>query len=304
MDAIHNLIRTANRATLESTVFRGTASSPGTCGELVQGSIMGEPFLVTCPVDIWSHVTVELSHNSTPLMNLDKSCRALKYTLDYLNLPCSCISIERSSDLPEGKGMASSTADIAATCLATARACGKELPLEIIGKIAAQVEPSDGQMYPGIVMINHLTGEAKRYLGQAPPLDLVIADPGGSVDTVLFNCRQDLASKNFQKEPMVRRALELVTRGLLTEDWEMLGRGTTISAQANQLMLPKPYLAQWRQWAFEMKALGVMVAHSGTVMGMIMQPGAVDPKEAADYIRRQKPEWIVWHTNMISGGLR
>ncbi|RYD06648.1 hypothetical protein N752_02965 [Desulforamulus aquiferis] len=166
------------------------------------------------------------------------------------------------------------------------------------------MEPSDGQMFPGIMMINHLTGEPKRYLGQAPPLEMVIADPGGSIDSVLFNCRRDLASKNFQKEPMVRQALELVTRGLLTGDWEMLGRGTSISAQANQVLLPKQHLSLWRQWASEFRALGVIVAHSGTIMGMLMRPDGLEPREVALYIQRKKPDWKVWHTTLINGGLR
>ncbi len=301
MDVIDNPLGSANRS---AVVFRGTAAAPGTCGELVQGTLQGEPFLINCPVDLWSEVSVELSQQGEARVSLDKSCCALRLTLQYLGLEYSNVSINRVSALPESKGMGSSTADIAATCLATARALGRELEPEVIAKIAAQIEPSDGQMYPGIMICNHLTGEPKKYLGQAPPLNVVIADPGGSVDTVLFNSRKDLASKNFQKEPMVKQAIELVTRGLLTEDWEMMGRGATISAQANQVVLPKPHLALWRQWASEMRALGVLVAHSGTVMGMILTPGKVDPREAAEFVRRRKPEWTVWHTSMISGGLR
>ncbi|GAB6179769.1 GHMP kinase [Desulfotomaculum defluvii] len=287
-----------------SMVFRGSAAAPGTCGELVQGTIKGESYLITCPIDLWSEVVVELSENGDYHGELDKSCRAFKMTLEYLGKKHSLVSIKRNSLLPESKGMGSSTADIAATCLATARAFGSELEPSIIAKIATAIEPSDGQMYPGITIFNQLTGEAKKYLGQAPPLKLVIADPGGTVDTILFHNRNDLASKNFQKEPMVRQAVELVTRGILTEDWEMMGRGASISAQANQVVMPKPYLAQWRQWASEMKALGVLVAHNGTVMGMIMRPGGVTAEEVADYIRSKKPEWNVWHTSMISGGLK
>lgn len=285
-------------------ILRGSAAAPGTCGELVQGTIKGESYVITCPIDFWSEVIVELSENGDYHGSLDKSCRALKMTLDYIGKKHSLVSIKRTSLLPESKGMGSSTADIAATCLATARAFGQELAPEVIAKIATAIEPSDGQMYPGITLCNHLTGEAKKYLGQAPPLKLVIADPGGTVDTILFNNRQDLASKNFQKEPKVRQAVELVTRGLLTEDWEMMGRGASISAQANQVVMPKPYLAQWRKWASEMNALGVLVAHNGTVMGMIMRPDGVAVEEAAQYIKEKKPDWNVWHTSMISGGLK
>ncbi|CCO07971.1 GHMP kinase [Desulforamulus hydrothermalis] len=301
MDVLDNPIRSAGRA---AVVWRGRAAAPGTCGELVQGTLRGEPFLITCPVDLWSEVSVELSNSGATVAALDKSSRAARLTLQYLGAEYACVAIKRVSVLPESKGMGSSTADIAATCQATARALGRELEPAAIAKIAAQIEPSDGQMFPGITIINHLTGEAKKYLGPAPPLNLVVADPGGVVDTVVFNRRQDLASKNFQKEPMVKQAMELVTRGLLTEDWEMMGRGATISAQANQVVLPKPHLALWRQWAADMRALGVLVAHSGTVMGMILRPGGVDPREAADFVRRQKPDWTVWHTSMISGGLR
>jgi L-threonine kinase len=285
-------------------VLRGTATAPGTCGELVQGTIGGEPFLITCPIDIWSEVTVELGQWCEPSRDLEKSYHALQMTLDYLGQPAYSGFILRNSLLPESKGMASSSADIAATCLATARAFGQELRAEIIAKIATNIEPSDGIMYPGIIICNHLTGEVKECLGPAPPLKLVIADPGGTVDTIRFNHRKDLASKNLQKEPMVRQATDLVTRGLLTKDWEMLGRGASISAQANQLLLPKPHLDQWLRWAAELQALGVLVAHSGTVMGMIMHPDRKAAEEAAQYIRHKRPEWQVWQTAMVSGGLK
>lgn len=303
MDFTKHADGTAIRINMNN-ITHGIAAAPGTCGELVQGVIRGEPFLVSCPVNMWSEVRVQLSPKGKPVAPLDKSSKAQQLTLEYLGLQATCVSMIRKSPLPEGKGMASSTADIAATCLATARACGRELAPEVIAGIAAKVEPSDGLMFTGIMMINHLTGEPKRYLGQAPSLEMVIADPGGSIDSVLFNCRRDLASKNFQKEPMVRQALELVTRGLLTGDWEMLGRGTTISAQANQVVLPKQYLSIWRQLASGFGALGVVVAHSGTIMGMFMRPGGIDAKEVTHYIQGKYPEWRVWNTSMINGGLR
>ena len=31
---------------------------PGSCGEIMQGSWQGEPFLVTCPIDRYSTVTI------------------------------------------------------------------------------------------------------------------------------------------------------------------------------------------------------------------------------------------------------
>ena len=37
-----------------------TVRTPGTCGELVQGTRAGVAFHVTCPIDLYSTVTVQL----------------------------------------------------------------------------------------------------------------------------------------------------------------------------------------------------------------------------------------------------
>jgi uncharacterized protein involved in propanediol utilization len=46
----------------EGSAFIGSATvrAPGACGELAQGVIEGIHFLVTCPVDFYSRVKVDL----------------------------------------------------------------------------------------------------------------------------------------------------------------------------------------------------------------------------------------------------
>ena len=60
-----------------------TVRVPGSCGELVQGWLRGEPFLVTCPIDRYTRVRV--SGELQGLRGLgEKARRALGLTLNTL----------------------------------------------------------------------------------------------------------------------------------------------------------------------------------------------------------------------------
>ena len=48
-------------------ILQGTALVPGTCGELVQGTLSGGNFLVTCPVNWFSRVTVAIQEDVLPV---------------------------------------------------------------------------------------------------------------------------------------------------------------------------------------------------------------------------------------------
>jgi L-threonine kinase len=142
----------------------------------------------------------------------------------------------------------------------------------------------------------------RQVIGKAPRAQLVIIDPGGKIDTLKFNQQPNLCYLNTLKEKEVRQALELVTRGLEGNDLEMLGRGTTVSALANQHILPKSELPLVLKLAEELKAVGVVIAHSGTVMGLIFAED-IDIAEVPTYIRRKNPHWQVSLARIINGGV-
>ena len=77
--------------------------------------------------------------------------------------------------------MGSSSADVTATIAATGLALGVELPPETIASIALSVEPSDGVMFPGIALHDHLEGSLVELLGPPPPMEIVALDFGGTV---------------------------------------------------------------------------------------------------------------------------
>ena len=168
--------------------------------------------------------------------------------------------------------MASSTADVAAAIAATALATGEETDIHpaVIAKIALQVEPSDGIMFPGVAMLDHKRGGVVKTLGAPPPMRVVILDFGGHIDTLAFNdVDRDNALKHL--EPEFEKALMLVTRGIRTGIAADIGAGATASAIANQQLLYKPQLDAVLRLAKDLGAAGVSAAHSGTVLGMLFE---------------------------------
>jgi len=255
--------------------MQGMARANGTCGELVQGKIEQLNFLVTCPVNIYSVVKVTL--NTSGIIRVDKNLSkvrmAVERTLRFFDRPETGAEVSVSSSIPPGKGMASSTADIAAACAAVAAALGTFLTPPEIAAIALSIEPTDGIMFAGITMFDHVQGKVARVLGKAPELDIVIVDLGGSVDTVLFNANLELDKMNRLKEHRVISALEKLERGLISGDCRLLGEAATESAFANQHILYKPELEELYEISRQAGGIGVNVAHSGTVVGLLFDSG-------------------------------
>lgn len=258
-------------------MMKATVRAPGSCGELVQGTLDGDNFLITCPVDLYTEVTV--ASGATGRSNAgDKTIAAVRRTWERLGLAVDNFTVTVRSSLPRGKGMASSSADIGAACQAAALAAGRRLTADDIADIALAIEPTDGIFYPGIAMFDHVRGRTRRLLGDPPPMSILIFDAGGRVDTLEFNRRTDLAALNAAKEGEVRQAAELVSRGLAQGDCALIGRAATLSAFANQAILAKPSLPLAADIAGRHGAVGVNTAHSGTVIGLLF-PGR--PSSAA-----------------------
>jgi len=287
-------------------VGTATVRVPGTCGELVQGMLDGSHFLITCPIDLYSTVRVDLYLGKGEVegpQDCPKAIRAVRLTLSYLLREDLDARLYVRSPIPRGKGMASSTADVAGAIGATALALGRQLsPLEV-GRLAVAVEPSDGVMFPGIALFDHREGRLHEVLGPPPFAELVVLDFGGTVDTLEFN-KIDRRSLLQPSEPRFREAVNYVRRGIQMSDLALVGKGATISALAHQSILHKPQLAEVQEFGKAMGAVGVNVAHSGTILGLLLDGrlGVGDRvyKEALRVFPQMEAAYLL---RMVSGGI-
>jgi L-threonine kinase len=282
------------------------AALPATCGELVQGTLDGMPCLVSCPIGRYSLAEVRLRPGPGWDVPPDaaKATAALRDGLAYLDRSGSGGRLRLVTDLPRGRGYASSTADIGATLFALGRAMGHPLASVEAARLAVGVEPSDSTLFPGLALFDHRGGSFHESLGPAPSLSVVVLDPGGEVDTLAFN-RVDHRGTLHRLAPEHRRAFALLREGLEQRDWGALGEAVTLSACAHQAILPDPLLEPALALAREVGALGVCRAHSGTLLGLLLDPVHADVPAIGDFVAHRLPKGVTAAPYpMVEGGPR
>ena len=274
---------------------------PGSCGELVQGRANGGDFLGTCPID--RYTTVKVSSQFSGITGLgDKSQRALKLTLQALGYEDFPYGLQLCSELPQGKGMASSSADIAAVVAAVLEALQKEWSPQFIMDIATQIEPTDGIFCPGIVLMDHINGRVLARYDRLPAIRITMFDTGGTVDTCSFHQERSAADDREAGSSALladfRQAMELCQA-------ELLAKAATRSAFGNQELLYKKDLGKVWQLGKEAGALGINAAHSGTVLGLLWGSGIADSelRRRAAAIARQSGVEFMELVNLRSGGV-
>lgn len=250
----------------------GVGIANGTFGELLQGALQNDDdhFLVTLPIQKFStacftpdaaatRITVTPAHKS-------KSLKLVQKLLNHYGVSIGGhLTIE--SELPEGKGLASSSADLVATVRALEATLGHSIPTELLLTILRTIEPTDGVMYHEFVTFFHRRVELGCRLGFPSRLKVVAIDAGGQVDTIEYN----KYNYQFTDEECAEYAalLESIESAIRSNDLADLGRITTRSAVLNQKRNPNRHLDRVIAISQETEALGVVVAHSGPCLGLL-----------------------------------
>ena len=282
-----------------------TVGIPLTCGEFVQGLWEGAPALVSCPIDRYHRAHVRLDGDGFWELPTEapKAVAALETGFARLRGQVGGV-LELDSAAPRGRGYGTSTADIAASLYALGEAAGQPFAPEEVAQMAVGVEPSDSTIFPELTLFTHRDGTNHQVWGTAPPLSVILLDPGGEVDTLAFNQR-DMGTALSHLESIQQEAFRLLQRGLRDQDWEAVGKAASLSAIAHQSILFSPLLETAVRLANQIDALGVCRAHSGTILGLILDPKQIDIVSATTYVQKNvHPAVSVNHHRIVEGGPR
>ena len=281
-----------------------TARAPGVCGVLAQGVLGEMPFSVSCPVDFFSRVRVELSGGG-PGVSVTEGCEktvaAVRRTLAHLRHAKVRADVRVSSPIPRGRGLGSSSADLSAAIAATALALGEELSPYDIAQIALSIEPTGGVMMPGLALFDHRAGMVRQSIGPPPPMEIVALDFGGA-------SRSDLDGNSQQwrlVDALTEEALSLIRRGVAEKSPALVGQGATIAAEAASRVLPRPRLEEVAEFAREVGAAGVNGGQNEGVTGVLLD--ATERRGKSTYIKAKQafPDAeTVYHFRLLSGGVQ
>ncbi len=288
----------------DGVIGSATARAPGVCGVLAQGLLGEMPFSVTCPVDFFSRVRVEL-RPGPPTVSAPEGCEktaaVVRRTLMRLRKAKVRADVRVSSPIPRGRGLGSSSADLSAAIAATALALGQTLSPYDIAQIALSIEPTGGVMMPGLALFDHRAGMVRETIGPPPPMEIVALDFGAS-------SRSHLDGSSHQWRGVNRRtaeALALIRRGVAEGSPALVGRGATIAAEAGSSVAPRPRLEEAAEFAREVGAVGVNGGHAEGVTGLLLD--ATERRGKSTYIKARQafPDAeTVYHFRLLGGGVQ
>jgi L-threonine kinase len=283
-----------------------TVAVPGTCGELIQGWLddWAEPVLVSCPIALYSRITVEAQPERSILMkhgacHSAKIRQAARLALDILGWPDWGARVSRTSQLLPGRGMASSTADVVGVLAGLAHGLEQSFSSAQLARLACQIEPSDSTMISGLALLAYRDSGQFCELGPPPALPLLMLDPGITVDTLAYNAQLNLTLVR-QLAVTTQAALELLRQGLQCADPASIGAAATLSAMSYQRVSHNPLLEQAQPWARATGALGLVRAHSGSVVGLLYSP-QTDLAEPARWLA-PRFNGVITRTHLTGGG--
>lgn len=126
---------------------------------------------------------------------------------------------------------------------------------------------------------------------------------GDEIDTQAFNA-VDRRAELRSHDSRFREALDRIRAGLADGDARLIGEGATLSSLANQAVLPKPQLDSVLSLGRAAGALGVNVAHSGTVLGLLFAEDAKRIEWAARQAWSRLSGLVAVHAcHLIGGGV-
>lgn len=268
--------RPAGDPPLERTRVVGMGSCPLTLGECVQGRLPdGRFFLITSPIGLSSRAefTIDLALGDVVVVpaGLNKSLGAVKRYLEEEGLPASGV-LSIDTPIGYGQGFGTSTGDITASLRAAAAAWGRSITPARVARIAIDIEPTDGSMYPGCVAFAHREGVLLEPLGTLPRFEAIVTLPGGIVDTAAFDeYRRDYFYGPRDQEDLLT-AWRMVRHANRTGDVGVMAAAATMSTRINEVLLPKLLFREMLEFAEVSGIEGLMAAHSGTALAFVFDP--------------------------------
>lgn len=278
--------------------------TPGSCGELIQGFYGQQEMLISYPINIYSEVVITRNGMvKNALGRKGKHAVDLFFQVTQMEREAFspyCISVE--NNIPVGKGMASSTADISGILRALYHLY--ELPVtdEEIARICCQVEPTDSTIFSGLTLFDHINGQLIERFDWMIDCDVLVLEPEYQINTTDF--------RQAKKEQLMRKnhhsgALSLFKEAAVEKSIEKLCEATYLSAIENQEILEKPFLKEIYETARNHGCYGVNVAHSGSVVAVLLDSKKVSIEallialgeiNCLSYYKKQ------YMTKVISGG--
>ena len=293
-----------------------SATMRAALGEWVQGWIGGKEALVSLVVSWKSSVELRVPDGNEifpraggkTLRAFETAKRIFSGNGESGDVPSDAF-INVINPLPSARGLATSTMDIAGTFAAVAAYADNYPTDEELFSLCAEIEPSDGIMFEGLALVDHINGKLIERLPPPPDMHVVALIPSRTLDTADYRRNPSVIEAIRAGARAHESAYKTFKSGLEKNDAELTAKGATMPDEAQQKIMPCEEWDVITETARISGALGISVAHSGTASGILYAPSNKFGADLAEkmlgnaYADPRAPKASVRRTVVCGGGI-
>ncbi|NJK94793.1 MAG: hypothetical protein HC905_07640 [Bacteroidales bacterium] len=194
------------------------------------------------------------------------------------------------SNIPVGKGLSSSSVDILGALISLNIYFDNPFHKKELYRLAATIDPTDACISPPLTVINQHRGEVIDVLPSLPySLIWFDSEPEKQVNTVALTKNKKFTQQDYRLYNQLFNGLRLA---IMNSNYADFLFWITQSSVYNERFLPKKNFNKLQEFA-HLHSLGIFVAHSGTIMGLVMPSDKPEDEIASISLNFIKRNWDV-----------
>lgn len=243
--------------------MKATVRYPASIGEIIQGRYKGKDILLSCPINLYTEVTLSYSDVKLFQEKYGKSYKFIENLLNGWGYKDLYFNISVNSNIPKGKGFASSTADLCATYKALLKLTEREFNEDELIKNCLIIEPTDSIVFDKATIFDYKKGEVKEEIGDYLKFYVLCFVGEKVIDTVEYN------KNNIQPLSDVDDLVLELKDSIMKRDIKKLACISTESISRNQHRLKYEILDEVLELNKKLGGLGIIGGHSGDILGIV-----------------------------------
>lgn len=246
--------------------MEATAYYPGSVGEIVQGNLHGTDVLASCPINLYTKVRI---FEDSCINNYYRNSKTYKFMFNMLKrwgyeVFSETLKIYINSQIPIGKGFASSTADLCALYNALIKLFKRRFNERELMEECIKIEPTDSILFDKMTLFDYKNGRFKKTIGEYMEFYVLIFEGKTRINTVEFN------KKDLPKHKDISDLIPNLIEGVREKNLKKLAFCSTESIIRNQHRLKYNFLEDIISIMNKVNGIGILGAHSGNCLGIIL----------------------------------
>lgn len=240
---------------------------PGSFGEIIQGRFENKDILCSCPISLYTKVKV---YESLEEKSINKHYKCYKFMLNILKEwgygnYFHNLAIDIETQIPTGKGFASSTADLAALYNCLIDLFKRQYNQKELINNCIKIEPTDSIIFEELTLFDYKKGDYREGIGKCPQFNILVFEGDKMVNTVEFN------KKSLPPLSNIEDLVPVLKDGIKNKDINKMAYCSTESIVRNTKRLEYSILPIVLKIQEKIGAYGIIGAHSGDALGIIYE---------------------------------